>query len=108
VPPTEPYDDAPPPDTIDPRTLAIALNEPLPEDRAVALDCGAFTGWPRRHRRDRARRRRAGVAAHTVRSADDLAAVAPGPPTREVRCRSTPSSIGPSLPTGAEDAFRGG
>lgn len=42
----EPYDDAPPPDTIDPRTLAIALNELLPSDRAVAVDSGAFTGWP--------------------------------------------------------------
>ncbi len=42
----EPYDDAPAPDTIDPRTLAIALNELLPADRAVAVDSGAFTGWP--------------------------------------------------------------
>ena len=42
----EPYDDAPAPDTIDPRTLAIALNDLLPADRAVAVDSGAFTGWP--------------------------------------------------------------
>ncbi len=42
----EPYDDAPPPGTIDPRTLAIALNDLLPADRAVAVDSGAFTGWP--------------------------------------------------------------
>ena len=42
----EPYDDSPPPGTIDPRTLAIALNEMLPPDRAVAVDSGAFTGWP--------------------------------------------------------------
>ncbi|HEV2774019.1 MAG TPA: thiamine pyrophosphate-binding protein [Solirubrobacteraceae bacterium] len=42
----EPYDDNPPPDTIDPRTLAIALNDLLPRDRAIAVDSGAFTGWP--------------------------------------------------------------
>ncbi|MEA2195476.1 MAG: hypothetical protein QOG42_1910, partial [Solirubrobacteraceae bacterium] len=42
----EPYEDAPAPDTIDPRTLAIALDELLPPDRAVAVDSGAFTGWP--------------------------------------------------------------
>jgi thiamine pyrophosphate-dependent acetolactate synthase large subunit-like protein len=42
----EPYDDRPPPDTIDPRTLAIALDDLLPRDRAVAVDSGAFTGWP--------------------------------------------------------------
>jgi thiamine pyrophosphate-dependent acetolactate synthase large subunit-like protein len=42
----EPYDDAPAPDTIDPRTLAIALDELLPPERAVAVDSGAFSGWP--------------------------------------------------------------
>ena len=42
----EPYDDTPPAGTIDPRTLAIALNDLLPPDRAVAVDSGAFTGWP--------------------------------------------------------------
>jgi thiamine pyrophosphate-dependent acetolactate synthase large subunit-like protein len=42
----EPYDDAPAPSTIDPRTLAIALDDLLPPDRAVAVDSGAFTGWP--------------------------------------------------------------
>lgn len=42
----EPYDDRPPPGTIDPRTLAIALDDLLPRDRAVAVDSGAFTGWP--------------------------------------------------------------
>lgn len=42
----EPYDDGSPRDTIDPRTLAIALNDLLPADRAVAVDSGAFTGWP--------------------------------------------------------------
>ena len=42
----EPYDDTPAAGTIDPRTLAIALNDLLPADRAVAVDSGAFTGWP--------------------------------------------------------------
>jgi thiamine pyrophosphate-dependent acetolactate synthase large subunit-like protein len=42
----EPYDDAPAPGTIDPRTLAITLDELLPDDRAIAVDSGAFTGWP--------------------------------------------------------------
>jgi thiamine pyrophosphate-dependent acetolactate synthase large subunit-like protein len=42
----EPYADAAPPGTIDPRTLAIALDDLLPADRAVAVDSGAFTGWP--------------------------------------------------------------
>ena len=42
----EPYDDAPAAGTIDPRTLAIALEDLLPADRAVAVDSGAFTGWP--------------------------------------------------------------
>jgi thiamine pyrophosphate-dependent acetolactate synthase large subunit-like protein len=42
----EPYADTPAPGTIDPRTLAIALNDLLPADRAVAVDSGAFTGWP--------------------------------------------------------------
>ncbi|MFP5362627.1 MAG: thiamine pyrophosphate-binding protein [Thermoleophilia bacterium] len=42
----EPYEDDPAPGTIDPRTLAIALDELLPADRAVAVDSGAFTGWP--------------------------------------------------------------
>jgi thiamine pyrophosphate-dependent acetolactate synthase large subunit-like protein len=42
----EPFDDAPAPGTIDPRRLAIALDELLPADRAVAVDSGAFTGWP--------------------------------------------------------------
>jgi thiamine pyrophosphate-dependent acetolactate synthase large subunit-like protein len=42
----EPYEDAPPADTIDPRTLAVALDDLLPPDRAVAVDSGAFSGWP--------------------------------------------------------------
>ena len=42
----EPNEDAPAPGTIDPRTLAIALDDLLPRDRAVAVDSGAFSGWP--------------------------------------------------------------
>ncbi len=42
----EPYDDSPAAGTIDPRTLAIALEDLLPVDRAIAVDSGAFTGWP--------------------------------------------------------------
>jgi len=42
----EPYEDAPAPGTIDPRTLAIALDDLLPPNRAVAVDSGAFSGWP--------------------------------------------------------------
>jgi len=42
----EPFEATPAPDTIDPRTLAIALDELLPDDRAIAVDSGAFTGWP--------------------------------------------------------------
>jgi thiamine pyrophosphate-dependent acetolactate synthase large subunit-like protein len=40
----EPYEEAP--GALDPRTLAIALDDLLPPDRAVAVDSGAFTGWP--------------------------------------------------------------
>ena len=43
---TSPTTTRPPPGTIDPRTLAIALDDLLPPDRAVAVDSGAFTGWP--------------------------------------------------------------
>ena len=32
--------------TIDPRTLSIALDRLLPEQRTVAVDSGAFLGWP--------------------------------------------------------------
>jgi thiamine pyrophosphate-dependent acetolactate synthase large subunit-like protein len=42
----EPYDDEGTDDTIDPRTLSIAVEELLPADRAVACDSGAFLGWP--------------------------------------------------------------
>lgn len=41
-----PYDDQSTPDTIDPRTLSIALDELLPEERTVAVDSGHFMGWP--------------------------------------------------------------
>jgi thiamine pyrophosphate-dependent acetolactate synthase large subunit-like protein len=44
-----PYDDAPQPGTIDPRTLSIALADALPADAAVAVDSGHFTGWPAMH-----------------------------------------------------------
>jgi thiamine pyrophosphate-dependent acetolactate synthase large subunit-like protein len=42
----EPYEDASTEDWIDPRTVSIALDELLPEDRAVAVDSGHFLGYP--------------------------------------------------------------
>ncbi|MFZ0041091.1 MAG: thiamine pyrophosphate-binding protein [Solirubrobacteraceae bacterium] len=42
----EPYDDASTDDEIDPRTLSKALNDLLPQDKAVAVDSGAFLGYP--------------------------------------------------------------
>jgi thiamine pyrophosphate-dependent acetolactate synthase large subunit-like protein len=42
----EPYDDASTDETIDPRTLSIALDARLPVDRAVAVDSGHFLGYP--------------------------------------------------------------
>jgi thiamine pyrophosphate-dependent acetolactate synthase large subunit-like protein len=42
----QPYEDASTDDTIDPRTLTIALDEMLPPERIVALDSGHFMGWP--------------------------------------------------------------
>ena len=42
----EPYQDASTDDFIDPRTLTIALNDALPEERAVAVDSGHFLGYP--------------------------------------------------------------
>jgi thiamine pyrophosphate-dependent acetolactate synthase large subunit-like protein len=33
-------------DRIDPRTLMAALDDVLPEERAVAIDSGHFMGWP--------------------------------------------------------------
>lgn len=34
------------PDTIDPRSLTIALDDILPADRIVVVDGGHFSGWP--------------------------------------------------------------
>lgn len=42
----EPYDDASSDAYIDPRTLSIALADLLPDDVAVAVDSGHFTGYP--------------------------------------------------------------
>ncbi|HEY2771507.1 MAG TPA: thiamine pyrophosphate-binding protein [Solirubrobacteraceae bacterium] len=42
----EPYEDAGTDEYIDPRTLSIAVDDLLPENRAVAVDSGAFTGYP--------------------------------------------------------------
>lgn len=41
-----PYDDGGTHDTIDPRTLTIALEQLLPRERTVAIDSGHFMGWP--------------------------------------------------------------
>jgi thiamine pyrophosphate-dependent acetolactate synthase large subunit-like protein len=40
----EPYEESR--DWLDPRTLSIALDEILPLERTVAVDSGAFMGWP--------------------------------------------------------------
>ncbi len=40
------YEDGGTAQTIDPRTLSIALDELLPADRAVAVDSGHFMGYP--------------------------------------------------------------
>lgn len=42
----EPYEDAGTGEYIDPRTLSIALDDLLPEERAVATDSGHFMGYP--------------------------------------------------------------
>ena len=42
----EPYKESSDGDRIDPRTLSIALDETLPEDRIVVVDSGHFMGWP--------------------------------------------------------------
>jgi acetolactate synthase I/II/III large subunit len=42
----EPYEDASTEQWIDPRTVSIALNDLLPQDRAVAVDSGHFLGYP--------------------------------------------------------------
>jgi thiamine pyrophosphate-dependent acetolactate synthase large subunit-like protein len=41
-----PYQDATDGDRIDPRTLTIALDDLVPEERIVAIDSGHFMGWP--------------------------------------------------------------
>jgi thiamine pyrophosphate-dependent acetolactate synthase large subunit-like protein len=41
-----PYDDRGTAETIDPRTLSIALDDILPDDRIVSIDSGNFMGWP--------------------------------------------------------------
>lgn len=41
-----PYTDAGTHDTIDPRTLSIALDAMLPDERTLAIDSGHFMGWP--------------------------------------------------------------
>ena len=43
---TSPYDDAASDGRMDPRTLSIALDGMLPEDRTVAVDSGHFMGFP--------------------------------------------------------------
>lgn len=35
--------------TVDPRSVLMALDELLPEQRTVAVDCGHFAGFPARH-----------------------------------------------------------
>jgi thiamine pyrophosphate-dependent acetolactate synthase large subunit-like protein len=40
------HDDASTADTIDPRTLSIALDDLLPPERTIAVDSGHFMGWP--------------------------------------------------------------
>jgi acetolactate synthase I/II/III large subunit len=42
----QPYEDGGTSETIDPRTLSIALDELLPGDRAVAVDSGHFMAYP--------------------------------------------------------------
>ena len=41
-----PYPDASTTEALDPRTLSIALDGILPEQRTVAIDSGHFMGWP--------------------------------------------------------------
>src|SRR5207237_5520918 len=42
----QPYDDASTGESIDPRTLAVALEDLLPAERTLVIDSGAFMGWP--------------------------------------------------------------
>ena len=44
--PDEPYEDGSTDEWIDPRTLSIAVNKALPDNRAVAVDSGHFLGYP--------------------------------------------------------------
>lgn len=46
-----PYEDAGTDRYIDPRTLSIALDRLLPDERAVAVDSGHFLGYPSMHLR---------------------------------------------------------
>jgi thiamine pyrophosphate-dependent acetolactate synthase large subunit-like protein len=41
-----PFDDASDDSRIDPRTLSIAMDDLLPDDRVVAIDSGNFMGYP--------------------------------------------------------------
>jgi acetolactate synthase I/II/III large subunit len=42
----EPFDESSAPDTLDPRTLSIALDDVLPLERTIVVDSGHFMGWP--------------------------------------------------------------
>jgi thiamine pyrophosphate-dependent acetolactate synthase large subunit-like protein len=42
----EPFEEASTQDRIDPRTLSIALDELLPDERTLVVDSGHFMGWP--------------------------------------------------------------
>jgi thiamine pyrophosphate-dependent acetolactate synthase large subunit-like protein len=42
----QPFDEAPGPGRIDPRSFSIALEAALPADRTVVVDSGHFVGWP--------------------------------------------------------------
>jgi thiamine pyrophosphate-dependent acetolactate synthase large subunit-like protein len=42
----EPYEESTAAGVVDPRTLSIALDDLLPEQRTVVVDSGAFMGWP--------------------------------------------------------------
>ncbi len=42
----EPYEASAAPGVLDPRTLSVVLDDLLPLERTVAVDSGAFMGWP--------------------------------------------------------------
>ena len=44
--PQQPFEEATPGNSIDPRTLSIALDELLPASRTLVVDSGHFMGWP--------------------------------------------------------------